>query len=449
MPNHQPLVQVSPRLLDYRGGLAFDMNLRKALAPPPDWLVWQWADKKRKLNRKHAKRAGQWSTDVVPFTREIMAMMSARSQVQRLDFMKGAQVSGTETLNNVVGYTIDHAPTSILYVSPSLTVSKRTSARIQAMVDDDPEGLGKKILPSRKRDAKNSQFEKHFPNGALYFATAKSAANLRSTAVEILLLDEFEAYPRDVEEEGSTEDVAEARGDSMGDTFKCVAVSTPAVDQTSQIKPAYLKGDQRFYFMRCPHPECSRLIYFRKENLAWTAGQPETAHYVCQACDRKIEPRHKTRMMAAGIWIPKFIRENPEAMARIEAGDTTELDAHNAVVLRVSYHLPSLYSPIGWLSWAKIAKRWEEAEGVPPKMKVLINTVFGETYVEAGEDTGVGERLRPAEPHAQDAADAGVGGVPHRGRGRGHRPYRHLGMGLGPAEEAAPRRPLPYRRRRA
>lgn len=378
-----PLVQVPAHLLDYRGGLAFDQNMRRALAPPPDWLVWQWADERRKLSRKHAKRAGRWRTDVVPFMREPMAFLSARSQVQRIDLMKGAQVSGTETANNWVGYTVELDPTSMLYVSPSLTVTKRTSARIQAMIDEDPEGLGKKILPSRQRDAKNSQFEKHFPNGALYFATAKSAAGLRSTAVERLVLDELEAYPRDVEDEGSTEDVAEARGDTFGDTFKTLAISTPGIDQTSLIKPAHDRGDQRLYMMPCPH--CGRLINFRKENLAWDSGKPHTAHYVCQACNRKVEQRHKKTMLPAGIWIPKFLREDPEAMARIEAGDRSQLDEHNATVRRVSYHLPSLYSPLGWLSWAKIAERWEAAEGLPAKMKVIVNTVFGETWVEAGD----------------------------------------------------------------
>ena len=385
VPRSIPLSELPAALLDYAGSLSMGENLRRALAPKADWLVWQWADKKRFLNRKHAKKAGRWSTDVVPFMREPMAFLSARSQVRRIDIMKGAQVSGTETANNWVGYTVDHDPTSMMYVSPSLTVTKRTSARIQAMIDDDPEGLGKRILPARKRDAKNSQFEKHFPNGALYFATAKSAANLRSTAVEKLVLDELEAYPRDVEEEGDTEGVAEARGDTFGDTFKMLAVSTPAVDQTSLIKPAYLAGDQRFYFMLCPHAECNRLIHFRKENLAWDSGKPETAHYVCQSCSRKIAQRHKTRMMAGGVWIPKFIREDAAEMSRLEDGDTSVLDAHNAEVLRVSYHLPSLYSPLGWLSWARIAERWEAAEGIPAKMKVVINTIFGETWVEQGE----------------------------------------------------------------
>lgn len=379
------MLKLDPALLAFPGSERMARAMRRALKPRPNLLVWQWADRKRRLNRKHAKRAGRWRTDAVPFMREPMAMMSARSQVQRGDIMKGAQVSGTETGLNLVGYTIQFNPGPLMFVSPSLTVAKRTAARVQAMIDDDPKGLGRLILPARAKGATNSQLEKHFPGGALYFATAKSAANLRSTAVETLILDELEAYPRDVEEEGQTEDVAEARGDSMGDSFKVLAISTPAVDQTSLIRPAYQAGDQRCYFMRCPHADCNRLINFQKENIAWDVGRPETAHYICQCCSKKIEERHKTRMMADGIWIPKFLRTDPAEMARIEGGDTSVLDVHNLTVKRVSWHLPSFYSPLGWLSWAKIAARWDAAEGIPSKMKVIVNTIFGETWMEAGE----------------------------------------------------------------
>nr|WP_129545708.1 terminase gpA endonuclease subunit [Methylorubrum zatmanii] len=83
--------------------------------------------------------------------------------------------------------------------------------------------------------------------------------------------------------------------------------------------------------------------------------------------------------MAGGVWIPKALRESPEAMARINAGDRSELDAFNAKSLFRSYHLPSFYSPVGWLAWSKIMLLWEQAEGVAHKMKAVVNTIFGDT----------------------------------------------------------------------
>ena len=44
---------------------------------------------------------------------------------------------------------------------------------------------------------------------------------------------------------------------------------------------------------------------------------------------------------------------------------------------RVSYHLSSLYSPVGWLSWVDVVRRWEAAENDPIKRKTFINTILG------------------------------------------------------------------------
>ncbi|ARO53981.1 hypothetical protein B2G69_07330 [Methylorubrum zatmanii] len=289
------MLSVPASLLGYRGAGEMAAVIRNALRPKPSLFVWQWADLRRKLNRKHSKEDGRWSTGRVPFMREPMECLSARSPVQRVVLKKGAQDSGTETANNWCGYTIDHDPSSILYVSPTLTVTKRTSARIQSMVDDDPDGLGRKILPARKAGSKNSQFEKHFPGDAIYFATAMSAATLRSTAAGKVVLDEVDAYPLDVDGEGGVVEVVEARGFTYGDQFKALLISTPGVEQTSVIEPEYKKGDQRFYFMRCPHAACGRHLHFRKEGFAWTPGRPKTVHYLCDHCGRKIvEGRHKT-----------------------------------------------------------------------------------------------------------------------------------------------------------
>jgi hypothetical protein len=254
------MLRVDPTKLAYPGAQELDAKLSEALAPALDLLVSQWADKSRVLSKKHAKEHGDWNTDRVPFAREIMDCFSARSPVQRVTYQKGAQVSGTESANNVTGYCIASAPAPVLYVSPTLTVTKRTSARIQAMIDDGPEGLGQRVMSARKRESKNSQFEKHFPGGALYFATANSASNLRSTAAKITIFDEVDAYPGDVGGEGGVIEVAEARGFTFGDQAKSFLISTPGVDQTSIIKKEYLKGDQRLYMMPCPH--CRRRIDF-------------------------------------------------------------------------------------------------------------------------------------------------------------------------------------------
>ena len=51
----------------------------------------------------------------------------------------------------------------------------------------------------------------------------------------------------------------------------------------------------------------------------------------------------------------------------------------------VGYHLSALYSPIGWLSWERIVRAWDAAQGSDEAIKAFRNTILGETWVETGE----------------------------------------------------------------
>jgi phage terminase large subunit GpA-like protein len=51
----------------------------------------------------------------------------------------------------------------------------------------------------------------------------------------------------------------------------------------------------------------------------------------------------------------------------------------------IGFHISALYSPVGWLSWAQIARDWEAAQGKPEDIKTFKNTVLGETWQEQGE----------------------------------------------------------------
>jgi hypothetical protein len=45
----------------------------------------------------------------------------------------------------------------------------------------------------------------------------------------------------------------------------------------------------------------------------------------------------------------------------------------------VGFHLLSLYSPVGWLSWADIAHQFEQAQKSAALLQVFVNTVLDET----------------------------------------------------------------------
>ena len=149
--------------------------MRDGLKPDTRMTVSQWADQHRILPSKSAKEAGRWRTARTPYLAEIMDCLSPTSQVERVVFMKGARVGGTECGNNWLGYVIHHTPGSMMYVLPTLDMAKRTSKqRIAPMIEEMPI-LKERVKNARSRDSGNTQLVKEFPNGLLIIAGANSA----------------------------------------------------------------------------------------------------------------------------------------------------------------------------------------------------------------------------------------------------------------------------------
>ena len=51
----------------------------------------------------------------------------------------------------------------------------------------------------------------------------------------------------------------------------------------------------------------------------------------------------------------------------------------------IGFHLSALYSPLGWKSWAQIARDWLAAQGSEEMLRAARNTLLGETWVESGD----------------------------------------------------------------
>ena len=268
----------------------------------------------------------------------------------------------TEAGFNFVGYVMDIAPGPILYVLPTVEVSKRNSkTRLDPMIEATPR-LKAKIAPAKSRDSGNTTLMKEFPGGALVMGGANSAATLRNMPVRYLILDEVDAYPIDLDGEGSPIDLAVKRTATFS-RKKIYKLSTPSHDETSVIKREFEGTDQRFFFVPCPH--CGATQHLKFERLRWEKKDYKTVRYECEHCEERIEERFKTRMLAKGQWTPT----KPE----------------NTTPRKVGYHINSLYSPYGWYSWQDAAREWDEAQEDVNKLKVFVNTVLGETYKESAD----------------------------------------------------------------
>ena len=337
-------------------GEAFDQGLR----PDPRLTVSEWADRHRRLSPRASSEPGPWRTSRTPYLQEIMDCLSGSSPVERVVVMKGAQVGATEAGNNWIGYVVHHAPGPMLAVLPTVEMAKRNSRqRIDPLIEESP-ALRERVAPSRSRDSGNTVLAKEFMGGVLVMTGANSAVGLRSMPVRYLFLDEVDGYPGDVDGEGDPVALAEARTRTFA-RRKILLVSTPTIAGLSRIEREYELSDQRRYFVPCPH--CGTMQWLQFERLRWTKGDPEGAVYICGGCESPIPEHHKTRMLAGGEW-----------RATAEAADGT-----------AGFHLSSLYSPLGWRSWAEIARAWETAQGSDAALKSFRNTELGLTWTERGE----------------------------------------------------------------
>lgn len=117
------------------------------LRPDPLLTVSQWADQYRVLSTLTSAEPGQWRTSRTPYLREIMDCLSPSSSYERVVFIKGSQLGGTECGNNWIGYIIHQAPGPVMMVQPSLDMAKKNSKhRIDALIEDSP-ALSKLLRP--------------------------------------------------------------------------------------------------------------------------------------------------------------------------------------------------------------------------------------------------------------------------------------------------------------
>jgi phage terminase large subunit GpA-like protein len=218
-----------------------------------------------------------------------------------------------------------------------------------------------KVKDPRSRDSGNTVQSKEFPGGIVVITGANSAVGLRSMPVRYLFLDEVDAYPPDADSEGDPLTLAIQRTSTFAQR-KIFIVSTPTIQRLSRIEKEFSETDQRYFFVPCPH--CDFFQVLKWENIHYDSD-PLQAVYVCECCKRNIENHHKTEMLRRGEWRP---------IAEEKANSKT-----------IGFHLSSLYSPMGWLSWKQCAQNYEMAKDDEQLLKAWTNTTLEIPWEEKGE----------------------------------------------------------------
>lgn len=337
------------------------------LKPDSVISVSEWADANRILSQTASSEPGKFRTSRTPYLKDIMDALSPSSPYERVVFMKGAQIGGTEAGNNWVGYIIDQAPGPMLVVQPTVEMGKRWSKGRLAPLIQDTICLRDKVKDPRSRDSGNTVQSKEFQGGQIVITGANSAVGLRSMPVRYLFLDEVDAYPPDADSEGDPLTLAIQRTSTFA-RRKILIVSTPTVKGLSRIEKEFENTDQRYFFVPCPH--CGHFQVLKWEGIHYDSNLAEVT-YVCENCKGAIRDHHKTEMLSRGEW---------RATNQEKVSDKV-----------IGFHLSSLYSPVGWLSWEACVQNYEMAKDNEQLLKAWTNTTLGLTWEEKGDspDWGV------------------------------------------------------------
>lgn len=182
------------------------------------------------------------------------------------------QCGKTETTLNVVGYYIQHEPAPMLSVLEEKDKAEDWSKnRLSSMLAETP-CLNGLVRNSRGKDSQNTLTFKEFPGGYLAIAGAGSEAQLTSRPIRVVIMDELDKWKS--LRAGDPEQLAANRTITYRHRKKIIRVSTPRDKGISRIEDAYLRSDQRKFYMPCPHCQHKQVLYMGKETdshgLKWT-----------------------------------------------------------------------------------------------------------------------------------------------------------------------------------
>lgn len=279
--------------------------IRKAvqvLRPVERVTVSKWAEANRVLPDSNSI-PGPWRNSVTPYLVEIMDAFSDE-MVEEIIFVKPTQVGGTSAMENMLASAIAQDPAPAMCVYPSDDLAERT---VESKLD--PMIKSCKVLAAKYRINDSKKLALKFTDMVVYLTGANSPADLASTNIRYLFMDEVDKFPGASKKEADPVSLAKERTKTFFNR-KIFMASTPTL-KTGHIWKAKEAADvEKHYFVPCPH--CGAFIELKFAQIKWpskedvpeNADRAEMATYVCQECGCVITDQDKGKMLAAGRWKP-------------------------------------------------------------------------------------------------------------------------------------------------
>jgi len=362
-------------------------SIRQHLTPPPRLDVADWSNENRILSKLSGPEPGPYRWQRAPYQRK-MLQVAGDPSVSRVVLKMAVQTGKTIVMENVVAYYIANDPSPILCVMPDNGEAKKWSqTKLEPMIADSPV-LSELIKSSRARDSGNTQLKKMFPGGYIMMVGSQSEAAFRMLSIRILMLDEVDAYPVDVEGVGDPIKLARGRLSNWWNK-KEIMSSTPTIKDLSRIDEEFNKTDQQHFYIMCPHCKQFQLIEWKNMVYKNKDGEndPSSARFACQFIEENIEDdewlkdnhyyvKPDTDLNKLRKTLKKCGKESSESKKgwMLEHGVWVE---HVPEAVTPGFYLPSMYSP--WVSWAELAEEWTEIRTNHERM-VFINSRLAQAW---------------------------------------------------------------------
>lgn len=351
------------------------------IRPQDPMLPSTWA---RGLVVPDGPRAGElWDASLTPYILEPLDLFGPDSGENEFAVMKSAQTGFTTLLVAAAGYIIDRDPCRFGIIQPTdSALSDFNREKLQPAIESTP-ALARRVKPQTSRSATGSTtYSKAFSGGSCSLLIASSASDLRSKTLKILLRDEIDQYPDDLDGQGNPLDISDGRQMAFrasGDWRKC-DISTPTIKGGSKIEARYEAGDKRRWHVSCPHctgddGQPSEFVFEFGPNFRFERQFPHRAHYVAPCCGAVIEPHERTPLVRRGRWIATAAGPGRYP----------------------SYHFDALSSP--FVPWDDVAKAFIAAGDDPMRLKAFWNLWLGLPFEMKGDAPDIDRLMERREDY--------------------------------------------------
>jgi phage terminase large subunit GpA-like protein len=349
----------------------------RGLKPDPNMPVDEWADKFMIIPKDSgANEYGKYRSSRTPHARFVMRALSDSHPCKRVVLKGASQMLKTQVGLNWFGASVHQSPANFLWILPTGNLAKRTSARISKTIEAVPQ-LKERVAAPRSRDSVNTLDTKQYIGGALTIVTSGAAANLSELPARRVLYDEIDRAEANVNGEGATWKLAEARQTTFEKNRKSYYPSSPTIEGESAIDELYQMGTMQEALADCPHCGHEQPLVFERLHLS---DDGQYAQYPCVACDYEMVESDKGKMFARGAW---------------SDGGTGDGET-------ISLTISGMFLPYGWFPWLGLLKEYAEAKvqlglGNEELMITFYNTRLARCWARAKEQTKYDDLKNRAE----------------------------------------------------